>query len=62
MIALVAYWRDHCFDAYEALIEIERCAEHGASSEVIAHLAREALRSGSPEDGPADRDDSATRR
>ena len=44
MLALVTYWRDQCFDAYEALIEIERCAHNGASHEVIGHLAREALR------------------
>ncbi len=48
MIALVAYWRDRSFDAYDALIEIERCAQHGASSEVIAHLARAALDASSP--------------
>lgn len=43
MLPLVTYWRNQCFDAYEALLEIERCAEHGASNEVIAHLARKAL-------------------
>lgn len=48
MIALIIYWRDQCFDAHEALIEIERCAQRGASSEVIAHLAHEALRTANP--------------
>jgi hypothetical protein len=43
MAPLVIYWRDQCFDAYEALMEIERVAKSGASSEVVAHLAHKAL-------------------